>query len=319
VLVSSLPSVASRFERERGTAFGSFIARLAVACLLLAHTLLAATGEHGVVAAEHELASEAGVEMFRQGGNAVDAAVAAQFATGVVNPSSCGIGGGGFALVYDAKKHDLHFIDFRETAPAAAKPDMYVRDGKVNSMLSLRGALAVAVPGEVRGLAEVLRRYGTLPLAKVLEPAIRYASEGFPVGSHLAVEIRANVEEIRRHPALAAIYLTEKGDPYGAGDKLRGRARGRDRGLDRGERRHPHGPRHPRVSDTRARATHRTLPRAHRRRRPAAELGRRDRARAFERARRIRSPRRRSDHDRDSGTDGAGGARSVLRPRALQR
>jgi gamma-glutamyltranspeptidase/glutathione hydrolase len=221
VLVSSLPPVASLIERERATAFGSSLARLAVACLLLAHTLLyAATGEHGVVAAEHELASEAGVEMLRQGGNAVDAAVAAQFATGVVNPSSCGIGGGGFALVYDAKKHDLDFIDFRETAPAAAKPDMYVRDGKVNSTLSLRGALAVAVPGEVRGLAEVLRRYGTLPLAKVLEPAIRYASEGFPVGLHLAVEIRANAEEIRHHPALAAIYLTDKGEPYGAGDKL---------------------------------------------------------------------------------------------------
>jgi gamma-glutamyltranspeptidase/glutathione hydrolase len=221
VLVSSLPSFASRFERERATAFGASIAPVVVAGLLLAGTFVyAATGEHGVVAAEHELASEAGVEMLRQGGNAVDAAVAAQFATGVVNPSSCGIGGGGFALIYDAKNRDVHFIDFRETAPAAAKRDMYVRDGKVDSTLSLRGALAVAVPGEVRGLTEVLRRYGTLPLAKVLEPAIRYASEGFSVGSHLALEIRANVEEIRRHPALAAIYLTESGQPYGAGDKL---------------------------------------------------------------------------------------------------
>lgn len=173
-----------------------------------------------MVAAEHELAARAGVEMLEQGGNAVDAAVAATFATGVVNPSSCGIGGGGFALIHVGKTHEAELVDFRETAPAAATPDMYVRDGKVDPGLSLRGALAIAVPGEVKGLARVLRDFGTLPLATVLEPARRYAADGFPVGHHLAAELRANAEEIRRRPALAAVYLKPDGEPYSQGELL---------------------------------------------------------------------------------------------------
>ncbi len=158
--------------------------------------------------------------MFERGGNAVDAAVAAAFATGVVNPSSCGIGGGGFALIHDGKSGEDHLVDFRETAPARARPEMFVRDGKVDPVLSLRGGLAVAVPGEVRGLARVLRDFGTLSLATVLSPAIRYAEEGFPVGRHLAGELSANAEEIRRHPALAAVYLRPDGSPYTEGERL---------------------------------------------------------------------------------------------------
>jgi gamma-glutamyltranspeptidase/glutathione hydrolase len=173
-----------------------------------------------MVAAEHELAAKAGVEMFERGGNAVDAAVAAAFATGVVNPSSCGIGGGGFALIHDGKSHEDHLVDFRETAPARARPEMFVRDGKVDPVLSLRGGLAIAVPGEVKGLARVLRDFGTLPLSTVLAPAIRYAEEGFPVGSHLAAELSANAEEIRRHPALAAVYLRPDGGLYAEGERL---------------------------------------------------------------------------------------------------
>jgi gamma-glutamyltranspeptidase/glutathione hydrolase len=173
-----------------------------------------------MVAAEHELAARAGVEMFERGGNAVDAAVAAVFATGVLNPSSCGIGGGGFALIHDAKSHSDHLIDFRETAPARARAEMFVRDGKVDPALSLRGGLAIAVPGEVRGLARVVQDFGNLPLATVLGPAIRYAEEGFPVGRHLAAEIAANSEEIRRHAALAAIYLRPDGSPYAEGERL---------------------------------------------------------------------------------------------------
>ncbi len=179
-----------------------------------------AAAAHGMVAAEHELAAQAGVEMFRRGGNAIDAAVAAVFATGVLNPSSCGIGGGGFALVHDGKSHRLRIVDFRETAPAGAAPDRYVRDGKVAPPPSLRGALAVAVPGEVRGLARLLRDFGTLPLATVLEPAIRYAAEGFPVGRHLAEELRANAEEIRGHADLAAIYLKPNGTSFKEGEVL---------------------------------------------------------------------------------------------------
>jgi gamma-glutamyltranspeptidase / glutathione hydrolase len=192
----------------------------AVFFLVAALRLEAATAPHGMVAAEHALAAEAGAAMLRQGGNAVDAAVAAAFATGVVNPSSCGIGGGGFALVYDGKRGALHVLDFRETAPAAAKPDMFVRDGKVDPALSLRGGLAVAVPGEVRGLARLLRERGTLSLATVLAPSIRYAADGFPVGSHLASELASNAAAIREHPALAAVYLKPDGSPYAEGEIL---------------------------------------------------------------------------------------------------
>jgi len=193
---------------------------LVLVVALAATPLFAATAPHGMVAAEHELAARAGAEMFERGGNAVDAAVAAVFATGVLNPSSCGIGGGGFALIHDAKSHSDHVVDFRETAPARARTEMFVRDGKVDPALSLRGGLAIAVPGEVRGLARVIQDFGTLPLATVLGPAIRYAEEGFPVGRHLAAELAANSEEIRRHPALAAVYLRPDGAPYAEGERL---------------------------------------------------------------------------------------------------
>ncbi|HUE39773.1 MAG TPA: gamma-glutamyltransferase [Candidatus Binatia bacterium] len=188
--------------------------------LLLARPLDAATAARGIVAAEHELAVKAGVAMFERGGNAVDAAVATVFATGVVNPSSCGIGGGGFALIHDGKSRQDHVVDFRETAPHAATADMYLHDGKVVPGLSLRGGLAVAVPGEIKGLARVLRDFGTLSLATVLSPAIRYAQDGFPVGPHLAAELAANAEEIRRRPALAAVYLKADGTSYAQGETL---------------------------------------------------------------------------------------------------
>jgi gamma-glutamyltranspeptidase / glutathione hydrolase len=187
---------------------------------VLAPSLEAATAARGMVVAEHELAAKAGVEMFARGGNAVDAAVATVFATGVVNPSSCGIGGGGFALIHDAKSGQDHAVDFRETAPRAAKADMYLRDGKVVPGLSLRGGLAIAVPGEVKGLARVQRDFGTLPLAAVLAPAIGYAEQGFPVGAHLAAELATNADEIRRRPPLAAVYLKPDGMPYGQGETL---------------------------------------------------------------------------------------------------
>lgn len=199
---------------------GRGIALSLVAILLVSRASSAASAAHGMVAAEHELAAQAGVEMFRRGGNAVDAAVAAVFATGVLNPSSCGIGGGGFALIHDGRTGQTQVVDFRETAPAAARPDMYVRDGKTDPRLSLRGPLAVAVPGEVKGLTRILRDFGTLSLATVLEPAIRYAADGFPVGHHLAVELRTNAEEIRRDRPLAAVYLKADGSPYGEGETL---------------------------------------------------------------------------------------------------
>lgn len=188
--------------------------------LLLPYPAFAAWGAHGMVAADHRLASQAGLEMLQRGGNAVDAAVAAAFAVGVVNPASCGIGGGGFMLIYLARSGRAVALDYRETAPAAASRDMFVRNGEVVPDLSRRGGLAVAVPGEVAGLATALRRYGKLPLAAVLEPAIRYARDGFAVGAHLAGEISATRATLRSDPALARTFLHPDGSPLQAGETL---------------------------------------------------------------------------------------------------
>jgi gamma-glutamyltranspeptidase/glutathione hydrolase len=197
--------------------------------LVLLATLLASTprlaaaawAPHGMVASEHVLASQAGVEILKRGGNAVDAAVATAFAVCVVNPSSCGVGGGGFMLIYLAHQHRAVALDYREVAPAAASRDMFVRNGKALPELSLRGGLAVGVPGEVAGLTAALQRHGTLPLATVMQPAIRYARDGFPVGAHLAKEIAQNLAGLRSTPALARTFLHADGTPLVAGETLR--------------------------------------------------------------------------------------------------
>ena len=140
----------------------------------------------GVVAADHPLASEAGAAMLRAGGNAVDAAVAAALAGGVVQPHSSGLGGGGFAVVVGPGR-DPAALDFRERAPAGASADMFLGpDGAVIPGLSDHGPLAVAVPGEPRGLAALLHSHGSLSAQQVAAPAIRLARDGFPVGVALA-------------------------------------------------------------------------------------------------------------------------------------
>ncbi len=178
-------------------------------------------GHRGVVSSEHRLASEAGASILRQGGNAIDAAVATSLAVGVVNPSSCGIGGGGFMLAFDRRTGTVAAVDYREAAPASASRDLFVRDGAVAPQLSLYSGLAVAVPGEVAGLVAILDRLGTLPLAAVAAPAIAYAREGFRIEPHLAKAIGRQRERIQTHPRLAAILLRPDGTPLQAGDLLR--------------------------------------------------------------------------------------------------
>ncbi|MBX3380262.1 MAG: gamma-glutamyltransferase [Phycisphaeraceae bacterium] len=142
-----------------------------------------------VVAADHEIASRAGLEMLRKGGNAVDAAVAASFTLSVVRPYSCGIGGGGFMMIH-LKTHArlaglprTIALDYREVAPSWAKPDFFETDPKCKDdpSASTNGAHAVAIPGSVAGLLDALEKYGTLPRQTVLAPAIRAAEEGFAV------------------------------------------------------------------------------------------------------------------------------------------
>jgi len=133
----------------------------------------------GAVASAHPVASAAAVQMLDKGGNAVDAAVAAAFTLAVVGPYHSGLGGGGFALVHEAKAGRTHVLDFREVAPQGATREMYLKDGKVVPGLSTDGALSVAVPGAVAGYLELLEKHGKLPRAVVLAPAIAAARDGF--------------------------------------------------------------------------------------------------------------------------------------------
>ena len=146
---------------------------------------------HAAVASDHALASAAGVAALKGGGNAVDAACATALALGVVHPESSGIGGGGFAVVYLAKEKKSYALDFRERAPAAITPASFFKDGKVDPELSKHGGLAVAVPGEVRGLSEMVRQWGKLPFSRCVDGAQKLAARGFPVSWHLAQSLSA--------------------------------------------------------------------------------------------------------------------------------
>jgi gamma-glutamyltranspeptidase/glutathione hydrolase len=164
----------------------SLCAPLALALLLLGRAALA--GTEGMVVASQADAARAGAAMLDAGGNAVDAAVATAFALAVTQPFSAGLGGGAFALVR-LSDGSSQALDARETAPAAASRDMYLRPG-VAADASLRGGLAVATPGFVRGMALLLERWGTLPLSRVLAPAIRLAKQGFRIGPYHARMLR---------------------------------------------------------------------------------------------------------------------------------
>ena len=138
-----------------------------------------AHGQHAMVASVHELASRAGVEMMQAGGNAVDAAVATGFALAVVHPQAGNIGGGGFMLLRMADG-TIHFIDYREKAPAAATANMYLdAQGNVIEDASVVGYKAIGVPGSVAGLAFAEKKYGKLSLDRVMAPAIKLARDGF--------------------------------------------------------------------------------------------------------------------------------------------
>ena len=168
------------------------------------------------VAADHPLASDAGIAILRAGGNAVDAAVAVGLVLGVVNPFASGIGGGGFLLVRDPSTGVVEALDFRETAPRAAHRDLFVADGAVIPGASRDGGLAVAVPGEVAGWWAVHQRYGALPWAEVVAPAHRLADEGFVVAP-LLPERLSGLENLATFAPLADAFsvsgrLVEEGD-----------------------------------------------------------------------------------------------------------
>ena len=136
--------------------------------------------KHGMVATQHQLASEAGLEILKAGGNAVDAAVAVGFTLAVVLPRAGNLGGGGFMMVYDAKTGKTRAINYREMAPLLAHRDMYLdEEGNVDRVKLNFTHHSTGVPGTVAGLAHALETYGTMSLKEVMKPAIRLAEKGF--------------------------------------------------------------------------------------------------------------------------------------------
>ncbi len=177
-----------------------------------------ARAPHAMVVSVHELASQAGVEMMKQGGNAVDAAVATGFALAVVHPQAGNLGGGGFMLVRWANGK-VHFLDYREKAPAAATADMYLdQQGNVIPKLSLVGYKAIAVPGSVAGMVYAQKKWGKLPLKKVMQPAIRLARDGFPLAYEDAQELRDEV--LAQFPDSRRIFQRD-GNYYQPGENFR--------------------------------------------------------------------------------------------------
>jgi gamma-glutamyltranspeptidase/glutathione hydrolase len=170
-----------------------------------------------MVAAVHHLASEAGVEIMRRGGNAVDAAVVTGLVLGVVDSHNSGLGGGCFLLLR-LPSGEVVALDGRETAPAAATADMFLRQGKAVPELSRTGALAVAVPGQAAVFHEAVTRYGKLPWKVHCEMAAQIAEAGFPVPRAYASRIAAVAKDLAAFPASRAIFLRADGTPLQEGE-----------------------------------------------------------------------------------------------------
>jgi gamma-glutamyltranspeptidase / glutathione hydrolase len=174
-------------------------------------------GAGGMVSSTDRVASEVGAEMLRRGGNAFDAAIAVHFALAVVNPEAGNIGGGGF-MVAVLPGGQAVSLDFRERAPGAATRDMFLDDEGNVTRASVVGHLAAGVPGSVAGMWEVHQRYGSLPWAEILEPAINLA-DGMVVHDRLASSLRTNAPRLRQFPATAAAFLPG-GQPPRVGDRF---------------------------------------------------------------------------------------------------
>ena len=179
-------------------------------------------GTGGAAATVDTLATQAAIDTLRSGGNAVDASVAAAAVLGVTEPFSCGIGGGGFMVAYDARKRRMTTIDHRETAPAAMRPDSFMENGAPLPFAAARySGLSVGVPGTVDGWAEALKRHGTITLAQALAPAIRVAREGFVVDQTFVNQTNENLDFFNDAPATAALFLDPDGTARDVGTVFR--------------------------------------------------------------------------------------------------
>jgi len=184
------------------------------------------TGSGGGVATVERLATEAAIATLRKGGNAVDAAVTAAGVLGVTEPFSCGVGGGGFMVIYrpghDDDRSHVFTIDGREKAPAAMTPTSFIENGKPLAFNDARySGLSVGVPGTVRTWTEALRRFGTITLAQALAPGTQIARNGFEVDATFNDQINQNLDYFNDVPATAALYLEPDGTPLHVGSTFR--------------------------------------------------------------------------------------------------
>src|SRR5262245_39849200 len=179
-----------------------------------------ATSTKGMVASVNPLATDAGLAALSRGGNAIDAAVAVGITLSVVDSHNSGLGGGCFILIRHADGR-FFAIDGRETAPAKASRDMYLRDGKPDSDLSQMGPLAVATPSALAAYAMALRDHGKLKLAEIALPAAKLADEGFPLDSTAASALARNAAKLRKYSGDSVSLLKPDGSPYAKGETLK--------------------------------------------------------------------------------------------------
>lgn len=195
-----------------------------VLSIVLIHEAVAApvaTGTGGAVATISAKASESALDILNKGGNAIDAAVAAAATLGVTDPFSCGIGGGGFMVIYLARDQRVITIDHRETAPAKTSADWFRQDGKpIDFDTAVASGAAVGVPGTVRGWHEALERYGSMRFSQVLAPAIAVAEQGFTVNPNFNVLLGQNEKKFRQFAPTSELYL-HKGKALPSGTLLR--------------------------------------------------------------------------------------------------
>nr|WP_275659612.1 gamma-glutamyltransferase [Shewanella insulae] len=205
-----MPLVAGQFAQATETSIYSHSA-----------TVQPIWAKHGMVATQEAVATQVGVDILKQGGNAVDAAVAVGFALAVTLPRAGNIGGGGFMLVHLAEDNKTVAIDYREVAPKRAHKDIFLNEqGDAVAKLSREHGLAVGVPGTVMGMELALKKYGTMSMAQVIEPAIKLAEQGISVTPDLASSLAGLKRRISQWPSSKAIFYRPDGSNFEIGDTL---------------------------------------------------------------------------------------------------
>ena len=178
--------------------------------------------KNGMVATQEALASDIGLKILKDGGNAVDAGVAVGFALAVTLPRAGNIGGGGFMMIYDAKQGKTVALDYREKAPSSASRDMYLdEDGNAVSDLSRYHGLAVGVPGTVAGLLKALEDHGTMSRGQVMAPAIALAEDGIEVTAGLSESLTALSDRMQKWPSTKKVFFKHDGSAYQPGERLK--------------------------------------------------------------------------------------------------